>query len=160
MAGPPNSGDDRDPPSVRRSRNQVLGRLHANLKRVPGTENVRFERSGTGIDREIAGDVDPIIFADGVIPREEAHVKVNWWPQPDDEATLFEIHYWEPEGCDGGWHRQPNDHVDGIDHVQWRDSADDEYEYEPLTIEAGAPVGILWEVVGELLPERLKNYYD
>lgn len=84
---------------------------------------------------------------------------VNWWPQPEEEPPWFKFHYWDENGFDCGWHRHLNDHVEGTEHYQQRDSSDEDYSYEPIEFEAGNPVAVLWEVVGDRLPERLQKYY-
>ncbi len=154
----PGSGRDPFERAVGRARKRIQRRLYRNLKRVPGITDVRFEESGTGIGRQIRGAADTRVFASGVIP-DGASLQVNWWPRRDSDPNRFQIHYADGTGFDCGWHRQENDHVDGLDHYQQRESPEEEYTYEPVTFESNTPVGILWEVVDERLVERLQARY-
>jgi len=162
MNGPPDPGGnpfDHDHPGGR-CRKRIQNRLHQNLKRVPGLVDVRYERSGAGVDMQLRADVDTTIFADGVIDAADAYVQVNWWPDAGaDDADWFQVHYTDATGFDCRWHRQPNEHVDGLDHYQERPSSDADCEYEPLTLDAESPVGILWEIVGGRLADRLHDRY-
>jgi len=142
-----------------RTRSRTYNRLFTNLKKVPGVKNVRHERSGTGVDYEIVGDLDTSIFADGVIPCDGARVKVNWWTHADEETAWFQFHYWDEIGLDCGWHRQPNDHVDGIDHMQYRSDSADEYTYESVEVEFDNAIGLMWEIVDGRLADFLKGRY-
>ena len=90
------------------------------------------------------------------MPRTSVHV--NWWPQPDIDP-YFQIHYHDHNGYDCGWHRHPNDHVDGDEHFQWRESRDDAYAYEEIEYDFDNPIGILWEVVGDRLEEWVSKQY-
>ena len=71
--------------------------------------------------------------------------------------SWFQNHYAESSGFDSGWHRQANDHVDGLDHFQERESPEEEYRYSPVSLKIENPVGILWEVVDERLQDRLRQ---
>ena len=134
MGGP--SEPNRNPfePDVGRARNRIHERVYDNLQRIPGIVDVRFERSGTGIGQQIRGDVDTTVFAQGLITAEAASIQANWWPQPDDETDWFQVHYFEVDGFDCGWHRHENDHVDGLDHYQERESPDEAYRYEVVNL--------------------------
>lgn len=99
------------------------------------------------------------IFADGVVPGEESTLQVNWWPQPEED-DWFQIHYADATGFDCGWHRQVNDHVDGLDHFQQREDSSAEYEYHSVSFGANNPVGTLWEVVDERLVDRVTDHYS
>jgi len=136
------------------------GALHQNLKRVPGLVDTRFEKSGTGAGLQLRAEVDTTVFADGVIDADGAYVQINWWPQAGENGEdWYQIHYTDSTGFDRGWHRQPNEHVDGLDHYQERSASDVEYEYEPVIIDAENPVGILWEIVSGRLVDRLHHHY-
>lgn len=103
--------------------------------------------------------VDPTYFGPDADP---ASLTVVWQPAPTDTDRLqssdgrtafdatFRVHYSEPGGFDCGFHHEPNPHVDGWCHVQWRVAPDAPYEYEPASIESGTPVGALWEVLEEI----------
>jgi len=90
------------------------GALHQNLKRVPGLVDTRFEKSGTGAGLQLRAEVDTTVFADGVIDADGAYVQINWWPQAGENGEdWYQIHYTDSTGFDRGWHRQPNEHVEG-----------------------------------------------
>lgn len=157
MPGPP--GRDDVPPDNHRGRQRRLiqSRLHQNLGRIPGIASVRYEDTGSGIASQVRGDIDMRIFADGLISVDEAFVQVNWWPQPNGEASWFQIHYTESSGFDCGWHRHANEHVEGLHHYQERNSSEEEYQYRAVTFEAENPIGILWKVVDERLQNLLRR---
>ena len=159
MNGPPEPGRNPHQFPAGRQRDQIQYRLYENINTIPGIENVRFDRSETAIDhQQVSGDVNTATFAGGVIDAEEASVHVNWWPQPDIDP-YFQIHYHDHNGYDCGWHRHPNDHVDGDEHFQWRESRDDAYAYEEIEYDFDNPIGILWEVVGDRLEEWVSKQY-
>jgi hypothetical protein len=158
MNGPPKPGRNPHDHPLGRLRDRAHQQLHSNLKKVPGIEQVRFEESGTGVEYQIGADVNTDVFASGEIPSDEASLKVNWWPQADKEAW-FEFHYWDGTGYDCGWHREPNDHVDGLAHFQERESAGNDYEYEPFSVGQDVPVGILWTIADEKLVKHLLERY-
>lgn len=159
MTEPPESGRNSDQYPVGQRRTRIQSRVYDTLKRIPGTEEVRLEESGTGIGDQVAASVSTSIFADGVVPCDEAALQVNWWPQLEGD-DWFQIHYADATGFDCGWHRQANDHVDGLDHFQWREDPDGEYDYHSVGFEANNPVGILWEIVDERLVERITDHYS
>lgn len=158
MTEPPEPGGNSYERVLGTRRNRIQNQLYENLKKVPGIEEVRYQESGTGIDHDIVGVIDTQIFADGVIEADESWVKVNWWPQPDGQSW-FQIHYVEENGFNCGWHRQENNHVDGLDHYQEEEPSTDEVTYEPVNFEFDRPVGLLWEIVNGRLVERLKERY-
>jgi len=159
MPGSTGRGDD--PPNTYRGRQRRLiqSRLHQNLGRIPGIASVRYEETGSGIANQIRGDIDARIFADGLIRADEASVQVNWWPQSNGEQSWYQIHYTESSGFDCGWHRHANEHVEGVDHYQERESPEEEYRYRAVTVEAENPIGILWEVVDGRLQNLLRRRY-
>lgn len=158
MNGPPEPGNDRDGYPVGRQRQRVQSQLFSQVKNVPGLADTRLEESEAGIDHQIVADVETMTYADGVVPADDAGVQLNWWPNPGGE-DYFQFHYWDGSGVDCGWHRQPNDHVDGLDHYQVRASSEDEYGYEAVAFAAESPTGTTWEVLGERLPSRLHDLY-
>lgn len=155
----PTDPDDSPENTRGRRRRLIQSRLHRNLGKIPGIASVRFKETGSGISDQVRGNIDTRIFANGLISAEEAYVQVNWWPQPNGEASWFQIHYTEASGFDCGWHRHANDHVDGLDHFQERETPEEEYRYRAVSFEAENPVGILWEVVDERLQNRLRQRY-
>jgi hypothetical protein len=66
------------------------------------------------------------------------------------EPAYFVFHYYDSTGRDFGWHREPNPHVDGLEHYQERDSPENEYRYEPAHFESHSPVDLLWDVLGRI----------
>ena len=158
----PGSPDRSDGPSDNprgRSQRLIQSRLYRNLGNIPGVASVRFEETESGIANQVHGDLNTMIFADGLISSEEAFVQVNWWPQPNGKVTWFEIYYVESDGFDCGWHRHANDHVDGLDHFQERESPEEEYQYREVSFNADNPVGLLWEVVDERLQNLVRRRY-
>ena len=160
MNGLPEPGPSPFTHPIGHARSRIQNRLYLNLKRIPGLVEPRFVESEAGIGGKIRADVETMVFANGVIPTGEASVHANWWPQPDDEQDWFQIHYADETGFDCGWHRQANEHVDGLGHYQERDGVGSAYEYESVTLDVENPVGILWDVVDERLPARLWSHYE
>jgi hypothetical protein len=159
MNGPPNPGSSPFDNPVGQARNRAQSKIYEQLKRIPGLSDVRYEDSGTGIGLQARSDIDTTVFADGVIAYPEAYIQANWWPQPDDEPNWFQFHYTDSSGFDCGWHRQPNDHVNGLDHFQERDSSEEEYRYEPVTFEHRTATGLTWEIIDGLLVDVLLDRY-
>lgn len=146
--------------SVGGRRRRVLDQLKRNLGSHPATTGVRFEESGTGTDWQLASELDLSILVSERPPADEARLFVNWWTHPAPTRDRFKIHYVESSGFDCGWHRQDNDHVDGLNHYQERTSSDDEYAYEPVDFDHESPVGILWETLDGRLAPRLRSRSD
>lgn len=143
--------------SVGGRRMRVLDQLKRNLQSHPATANVRYEESGTGADWRLVAALDCSILVGRRPSADEARVFVNWWTHPSPTRDRFKIHYAESNGFDCGWHRQANDHVDGLGHYQERTSSDEEYTYEPVDFEYEGPVGLLWETLDERLKQRLER---
>jgi len=141
-------------------RERIHRRIKRNLQKVPGTETVEYVESRTGVEMQVRATVDTDIYADGVVDAETAHIYADWWPQPAGEPDRFKVHYTDSTGADCGFHRQENDHVEGLDHYQMRSSPSDPYHYESIGFDYDNPAGIIWEVVHERLPERLKEQYE
>ena len=143
----------RNPIGGRRKR--ILEQLRRNLQNHPATTAVRFVESGTGTDWRLAADLDLSILVRGDPPADEAQLYVNWWTHPDPTPDQFKIHYSDSSGFDCGWHRQENEHVDGLDHYQERPSSDADYAHDPVSFGHENPVGILWETLDGRLKPRL-----
>lgn len=146
-------------------RHHVLRQLRQQLELYPAVEAA----CGTpdGEFSAVEAHIDPVYFGR---KDETATLRVVWQPTPDvdpgdrlhdpaDPSTpaqrtafdaMFRVHYSEPGGFDCGFHNEPNPHVDGWYHLQWRASPDEEYEYQPASLEARTPVGALWEILEEL----------
>lgn len=159
MTGPSDGGRNpyRFPAGRRRSR--AHRRLSKNLKRIPGIDSVHYDRSEVGVEHEIVGEVNTDVFANAVVSCKEASVKVNWWSHVEDDPPWFQFHYWDESGFDCGWHRQPNDHVDGLEHYQERVDPGESYRYESVEFESENPIGLLWEIVDGRLPDRLRSHF-
>ena len=160
MSGPPSPGRNPYDHLIGDDRNQVLHTVHLNLRKVPGTKAVRYEESGTGVEKQVVADFDTDVFADGVIQAEGASIEVNWWPlEESPDRYWYKFHYYDSTGFDCGWHRQENDHVDGLDHYQERESPDAEYEYAVFDPARSHPLSLLWEIVSGRLVSRLEIRY-
>lgn len=158
MTPPPGPGRNPHKVPVGEDRWQIQQYVYSNLKKVPGVTDVRFEESGTGVEHQIVGDIDTAVYADGVTDASAGKVQINWWPLHDEQDRHWhEYHYYESSGFDCGWHRHEHSHgVDGLNHYQERASTDEEYEYYEANLTHGNPVGILWEILGDRLVERMK----
>ncbi|MDR5656680.1 hypothetical protein RH831_05740 [Halodesulfurarchaeum sp. HSR-GB] len=159
MPAPPTPGRNPFDHPIGGTRERALTAMATNLRKIPGTTNVRFESSTTGVDEELVGELDPNIYGDGILDVAAATVTLNWWPQPDSDAYWYRIHYHDSSGFDCGWHRHENDHVDGLDHYQERDSPDEDYVYYPFEPEYTNPIGLVWEIVDGRLSTRLEMRY-
>lgn len=150
----PDGGTGGDPGA---RRHHVLRQLREQLELHPAVDAAWGTPTGTYA--AVEASVDPTYFGRDA---DSASLLVVWQPtptdtdrlQPSDRRTafdaMFRVHYSEPGGFDCGFHNEPNPHVDGWLHVQWRASTDEPYRYEPASIEAGTPVGALWEILEEL----------
>lgn len=158
MNGPPEPPANRYTYPVGDERSQIQTGLYNNLQNVPGVEQTTYCESEHGVECAIVGEFNTDVYADGAITAEGAYIRINWWPLHDEQDRhWFQFHYHESSGFDCGFHRHENDHIDGLDHYQERADADDEYDYHPLTLHYTNPIGVLWEILGERLPNRLKK---
>jgi hypothetical protein len=104
--------------------------------------------SDAGRFRELDVTLDPLILG---LDAEDASLRIEWRPRPDpSEPAYFVFHYADSTGLDFGWHREPNPHVDGLEHVQERDDPDAEYEYEPAYFESRSPIDLCWTILGRI----------
>lgn len=139
--GPPG-----EPPADRRHR--TLTELKRAIARHPAVDLATGVRSDAGRFRELDIAFDPLILG---VDAERAGIRIEWRPRPDPaEPAYFVFHYYDSTGRDLGWHREPNPHVDGLEHYQERDSSGSEYEYEPARFESQSPVDLLWDVLGRI----------
>lgn len=136
-------------------RNHIHSQLRSNLQQFPGVDLVKYVDTRTGIDRQLRADFDCSVFMSGELEINEAALYVNWWTHSDG-PDQFKFHYRDSSGYDCGWHRQENDHVEGIDHFQWRADPEEDYQYEAVEFDYDQAPGILWEV-RERLEEHLSN---
>lgn len=146
-------------------RHHVLRQLRQQLELHPAVEAAWG--TPTGEFSTVEARIDPAYFEREA---DTATIEVVWQPTPDVDPedrlpdpgdpsfsatrtafdTMFRVHYSEPGGFDCGFHNEPNPHVDGWFHVQWRASSDEEFEYRPASLEARTPAGVLWEILEEL----------
>jgi len=142
-------------------RHHVLRQLRGQLERHPAVEAAWGTPDGEY--SVVKARLDPAYFGRGA---DTATLDVVWQPFPDGDLpdtgdssmpavrtrvdAMFRVHYSESSGFDCGFHNEPNPHVDGWFHVQWRGSPDEEYAYQPASLTARTPVGALWEMVEEL----------
>lgn len=146
-------------------RHHVLRQLRQQLELHPGVE-AAWGTPG-GAFSAVEARIDPAYFGRGA---DTATLRVVWQPTPDDDpgdrpsdpgdpskpgprtafVAMFRVHYSESGGFDCGFHNEPNPHVDGWFHVQWRASPGEAYDYRPASLEARTPVGALWEILEEL----------
>ena len=139
--GPPGES-----PAERRHR--TLTELKRTIARHPAVDIATGVRSDAGRFRELDIAFDPLILG---IDAERAGIRIEWRPRTDPaEPAHFVFHYYDSTGRDFGWHREPNPHVDGLEHYQTRDSPESEYEYEPVHFESWSPVDLLWDVLGRI----------
>lgn len=129
-----------------RERHRILRELRRELERHPAVEHAIGAPDGRF--RELHAELDPTQRFPPSSAVEHAALRIAWWPAPDDPEFAF--HYSDSTGFDCGWHREPNPHVDGKTHYQERDSATDDYEYEPVTFDATTPTRLLWSVLDRL----------
>lgn len=162
MGGPPTpSGPTGVPLSPNGGRrNRSLSIVKENLKKVPCVDVVEWVPTRIGVDLQLRATIDCQIFADGRVTADDVYISVNWWPQPDDGLAHFKYHYVESSGYNCGWHRQPNDHVDGLDHFQESEGDEDGYRYEPISFDFDNPVGLTWEIAGDRLESRILERGD
>jgi len=132
-------------------RDRILLQLKNELKKFPSVDTVRFDETRTCFDYEITTTFDCDIFMADTLDLDHATLRANWWTHPDN-PDKFKFHYHDSTKYDCGWHRQENDHVEGLDHFQWRTGGNEDYTYEPLELDQGLPPGIVWEI-----RDRLKS---
>ena len=139
--GPPGES-----PAERRHR--TLTELKRTIAHHPAVDIATGVRGDNGRFRELDIAVDPLILG---VEAEQAGIRIEWRPRPDPtEPAYFVFHYYDSTGRDFGWHREPNPHVDGLEHYQERDSPESEYRYEPAHFESQSPVDLLWDVLGRI----------
>lgn len=159
MNGPTGPFDFADEEPRGGKRRRILSILRDELRKVPSTEIVAYAETRTGIDVQVAATFNLSIFVDGAVDAEGATIYVNWWPQPL-EKDRFKFHYVESTGFNCGWHRQENDHVDGLDHYQEQTDPEKDYSYEPVEFEQNNPTGLVWEITVDRLTTRVRDHHD
>ena len=133
-------------------RHRTLTELKKTVRHHPAVDLAAGVADDAGRFRELEVTFDPHILD---VDAESASLRIEWRPRPDpSEPAYFVFHYYDSMGRDVGWHRDPNPHVDRLEHRQERDSPDEEYEYEPAYFESQSPVALLWDILGRI-EERL-----
>lgn len=146
------------------TRHRILRSLREQLQRHPAIVDAKGIPEGRYA--EIEGTAKPAYFDRDA---DSAMIRIAWQPTPTFPPNTgieerrrtsltanFAFHYSESTGFDCGWHLEPNPHVDGHLHYQVRDGASEEYSYEPFSVAAGSPVGVLWEIL-DALEARLRE---
>ena len=129
-------------------RHRTLMELKRTVQYHPAVDLAAGVADDAGRFRELEVAFDPLILG---IDAESASLRIEWRPRPDPtEPAYFVFHYYDSTGRDFGWHREPNPHVDRLEHVQERDSPDKDYEYEPAYFESQSPVELLWDILGRI----------
>lgn len=86
---------------------------------------------------------------------EEGTLTIRWHAgETPDDSPEFAFHYSDSSGFDGGWHQEPNPHVEGLAYYRERETADDDYRDESTSFTSDRPLRILWDVL-ERLHDRL-----
>lgn len=129
-------------------RHRTLTELKRTVRRHPAVDVAAGVTSDDGRFRELEVTFDPLVLG---VDAETASLRIEWRPRPDpSEPAYFVFHYADSNGRDFGWHREPNPHVDGLEHFQERDAPDAEYEYEPAYFESRSPIELLWTILGRI----------
>lgn len=129
-------------------RHRTLTELRRSVHHHPAIDVAAGVEGDDGRFRELTVDFDPPILGADV---DRATLRIEWRPRPDPgELAYFVFHYADATGRDFGWHREPNPHVDQLEHFQHRDDPNVEYEYEPASFETQSPVALLWDILGRI----------
>lgn len=129
-------------------RHRTLTELKRTVRQHPAVDGAAGVDAGDGRFRELEISFDPHILG---VDTESARLRIEWRPRPDpSEPAYFVFHYYDSTGRDFGWHREPNSHVDRLEHFQERDSPDTAYDYEPAYFESKSPVDLCWDILGRI----------
>lgn len=139
--GPPGES-----PAERRHR--TLTEFKRMVQHHPAVDIATGAREDGSRFRELEVTFDPLILG---VDASRAALRIEWRPRPDPaETAYFVFHYYDSTGRDFGWHREPNPHVDGLEHYQERHAPDEEYEYESTRFDSNSPVDLLWDILGRI----------
>jgi hypothetical protein len=129
-------------------RHRTLTELERTVRQHPAVDVAAGVDDDDGRFRELDVDFDPRILG---VDTERATLRIEWRPRPDPtEPAYFVFHYSDATGRDFGWHREPNPHVDRLEHFQKRDSPDAECQYEPAYFDSQSPVELCWDILGRI----------
>jgi hypothetical protein len=139
--GPPGES-----PAERRHR--TLTELKRTVRHHPAVDVATGAQGDKGRFRELEVTFDPLILG---VDADRAALRIEWRPRPDPtDSAYFVFHYNDSTGRDFGWHREPNPHVDGLEHYQERESPGHEYDYESTRFDSDSPVNLLWDILGRV----------
>jgi hypothetical protein len=134
--------------SAAERRHRTLTELKRTVRHHPAVDIVTGAAGGDGRFRALTVAFDPLILG---VDADRAALRIEWRPRPDPtEPVYFVFHYDDSTGRDFGWHREPNPHVDGLEHFQARTDPDQEYDYQPTYFDSTSPVNLLWDVLGRI----------
>lgn len=129
-------------------RHRTLTELKRTVRHHPAVDVAAGVETDEGRFRELEVAFDARILG---VDAEQAKLRIEWRPRSDpSERAYFVFHYYDSTGRDFGWHREPNPHVDRLEHVQERDSPDAEYEYDAAYFESESPVDLCWDILGRI----------
>jgi len=129
-------------------RHRTLTELKRTVRHHPAVTVAAGVTADEGRFRELTVAFDSRILG---VNADQANLRIEWRPRPDPtELAYFVFHYYDSTGRDFGWHREPNPHVDGLEHFQERDTTDVDYEYEPAQFESHSPVDLCWDILGRI----------
>lgn len=135
-------------------RHRTLTELKRTVRHHPAVDGAVGVHDDEGRFRELEVEFDPLIFG---LQIDRAALRIEWRPRPDPrEPAYFVFHYYDSTGRDFGWHREPNPHVDVLEHFQERTSAEATYDYEPASFTSLSPVELCWDILGRI-EERVSN---
>lgn len=135
-----------DSPAERRHR--TLTDLKRTVQRHPAVDGVVSATGDDGRFRELQVSFETLILG---IDADHAALRIEWRPRPDpSEPPHFVFHYHDSTGRDFGWHREPNPHVESLEHYQERTTSEQEYDYKATTITTDSPVELLWDILGRI----------
>jgi len=129
-------------------RHRTLTELKQTVRHHPAVDVAVGVEAADGRFRELEITFDPRILD---VDANKASLRIEWRPRPDsNESAYFVFHYYDSTGRDFGWHREPNPHVDRLEHLQERESPDAEYEYETAYFKSQSPVDLCWDILGRI----------
>lgn len=129
-------------------RHRTLTELKRTVRHHPAVDVAADVETEEGRFRELEVEFDSRIPG---VDAEQAKLRIEWRPRSDpSERAYFVFHYHDSTGRDFGWHREPNPHVDRLEHFQERDSPDTEYEYDAAYFASQSPVNLCWDILGRI----------
>jgi len=130
---------------------QVLRGIQRELNRHPIVTQVRGFPNGEFT--QVVAELAPKRWN---VDRGEATLTVRWFAGETPNARPECSFHYSDEVRDFGWHREPNPHVDGWGHFQEKNTAENDYSYEPYTFPTDNPSRLVWEIMS-LLSSKLST---